>query len=329
MEDNKRYEITMALSDKINIYLGDETYNKLIDDCKSFEIFRDNGNKLNINKFYNLLINNFLKDYLTSIDRLADNIFSQLQPIIAEKDDHKFRKASKRIAYNNSVKPIINKEKNNKTLSIIINKDSIPTIAAAIAKSLDDVELSVFFRGMILSYLSLPTYKREQIIFAKRYKTVLEAIKKKESIDYVTPKTKEIHTYYPAYVETSEHELFNYVIGEHVGKNHHTNSIRLARMENVYLSNKHSEFAPVFHEHYLRMKKHGVQFRIDKDEFHTILLTKEGYESFQSNYLERPIPFEEKPKPDQDGNFTLTFNCSEFQFNKYFEPFKDKIIKKK
>ena len=102
----------------------------------------------------------------------------------------------------------------------------------------------------------------------------------------------------------------------------------MATLNDAFLSNKHSEFAPEFEEHYQRMKKHGIQFAIDKDDIYTVILTQDGYKDFKKNYLERPVPFENDPQPDENGNYTLKFDCSDMQFKKFFAPFKGKIIEK-
>ena len=205
-----------SLYEKFNVYLPEDVYEKLAEDCVGFKVTHKRNGKPNINKLCNMMIDHFLDDYLSSLNRLSDDIFSQIKPYISEHDDENVKRVAKHIAFSNSVKGLVSTDRNLKTLSLKINEKSISTISAAIAKQMDSVELSVFFRGLILSFLSLPTYKRERIIYADRYETVITAIKRKESINYKNLETGKTPTFYPRYIETSKHELFNYVIGEYV-----------------------------------------------------------------------------------------------------------------
>ncbi len=73
------------------------------------------------------------------------------------------------------------------------------------------------------------------------------------------------------------------------------------------------------------MKKNGVQFKIDSDEetVTKIKMTPETIKVFKRKEFDRPIPAEILNL--SDGSAIYTFDCSRFQLDAYFNPFKDSI----
>ena len=322
--DNIR-KLSDSLSEKLNIYLSDSTLNQLTNDALGF-LVKKKDNIPNRNKFCNLLIYNYLERYMSQVNKCSEETYALLEKTLPNSKKPLIRSLSRQIAYKNLVTATSDQGPVNKTLSLKIDNSKKTRILEALCNNLDEVDLSIFFRSLFQSYLSLPVYQREQIIYADRIAILDKAIRKEVSITYKNASTGKQNFFFPKLIQHSQHEYYNYVIDQFDNSHHGIGSIRIANLNDLYLSQRPAIFSDEFAETVKRMQRNGVQFSYSENENpkHTITLTKEGYNRYQRRYLERPEPTSISQIND-DGSVTLEFDCSEFQFNSYFRPFEDNI----
>lgn len=308
---------------KVNINLDEELYAMLCNDAEKFRVIKKDGTA-NENGFINRVIRYYLGEYVDLMETRYETTLRIITEECPEMNVEKRGRIARNIAFSgidccrgSALRPA-------RGLSLYVCADNRAPIYTVINRSFKDVSLSTFIREMLRSFMTLPVYRREQLIYADRIDTVEKAIRMNESVEYVSPGTRRIHHFFPAYIGHSEHEYFNYVVGQLDSENHTTFPIRIANMEDVYLAGNPAVFTGDFPLLLGRMKKNGIQFAIQQDRIYTVTLTAEGYEAFTRRYLERPVPLTAVHR--DDGSVMMTFDCSEFQLNCFFRPFDGMIV---
>ena len=307
-------EVYDKLKEPIKIYLNSETKRLLESDCKNFEI-------KNKNQFYNTLISNYIGDYVDHLEKEAKQILEMMQDLIIGGNKDDFPSIARKIAYKNAFSDEL-KERSS-YISLRVNANNTIQVAEMIATTDENVKVSVFFRNLFLNYLSLPVYKREQIIFADQYNKIMRSIKEHLMISYRNKNKHESRDFSVYSIKQSGIELHNYVIGSQ--NNDHavgTVSIKLSSIGSVRLLNEKATFNSTFEECYKPMKDNGYQFGIDEVKYWKVYLTDKEYNKYEKRYLDRPTIYD--AGSDEGGNYYI-FNCSEFQLKNYFCPFGNKI----
>ena len=202
-------------------------------------------------------------------------------------------------------------------ISLRINSHSTSLIAEMIASASSDIKISVFFRNLFLDYLSLPAYKREQIIFKEQYEKITHALKNKLKISYRNKDKKKSHIFSIRSIELSKLEFHNYIVGSFENRPGAA-SIKLTSIETIRVLNERTTFPETFEECYAAMKDNGFQFGISELKNHKIYLSNEEYLRYTQRYLDRPKIQDQGH--DDKGNWYI-FNCSKFQLEGYFNPF--------
>ena len=175
MQTNLYDTIYEKLQEPVKIYLNKETKLLLENDCSNFAI-------QNKNQFYNLLISNYIELYIKQLEETGRKILDIMNEDIIGGNKEQFLIISRKIAYR-AQNNIDYKEKGD-YISLRINSRSTSLIAEMIVSASSDIKISVFFRNLFLDYLSLPAYKREQIIFKEQYEKITHALKNKLKISY-------------------------------------------------------------------------------------------------------------------------------------------------
>lgn len=301
------------LNEPVKIYLSKDVKTMLEDDCHNFDI-------KNRNKFYNLLIINYIDDYTSKLEKTGKTILSRMNDLILGGNKEDFPVIARKMAFeSNSIKDDNDKEE---FISVRVNSDNIPVVAEAIANVTDEVKVSVFFRNLFLNYLSLPAYRREQIIFNKQYEMILKAIEDKRQVSYRN-KNKKKSTVFNIYsLEQSATEFHNYLVGSFDGDNTGASSIKLLNIESVRILDEKNVYSDNFKECYEAMKLNGFQFFINELQHHKVYLTDEEFTIYNNRYLDRPVYIDHGE--DEGGKYYI-FNSSKFQLEGYFSPFKNNI----
>lgn len=296
--------------EKIKINLDCTTLNKLCDDMATFKFTKENG-AINKNGFLNTLLKNYFPiydseaskyiDLYTKIinnhignEKLANEIINDL---ISSNEYFSFNKSS-------ALESSISFKPSNYNLNLLRIIDN---------KYLNYQSISSFFRNMIEHYLSLPQYKREQIIYLETYTIIKEAIEGNYKIIlHLNDKQNEL---LPYKIVTSKEEIYNYLVC--LSKNEKSTtmfSIHLYKIKYVYLVNQKFLFTK---DEILKLDKaitHGAQFPYYNDEETIIKLTPAGIKLYNKKYLNRPTPYKIE-------NDTYYFNCSFAQISLYFFSF--------
>ena len=301
--------IKNQLSSKITVYLDEDTYAALKKDIKDFDA-------KNPNSFVNRLVKNYVSDYFSAVYETVPEIMKILSESGLDLKDESIEEVAKQIAF---VKGNASKKSGNlkKKLNIKLGSRTVNDAIEALYNGPVSLDISAFFRNMFLSYLSLPVYKRERIIYKGELEKIERAIKSKEKLSYLNKEKNETHVLNPYCVEPSSFELYNYVIGES-DNSRNIVSIRLSNIKDIVPVHQSASFSDKFAPYFERMKRNGIQFGINETGMYCVTLNEKQYAGYWKKYLDRP----EIIKEERDGDLhKCYFDCSEFQIKTFFTPF--------
>ena len=304
--------------EKINIYIDQESYKKLISDGQSFNIL-DKHKKVNVNRMINLIISNYLSEYTESLNKSISNTFEILKSEGIENNTATIL-ARKIIWKNDSSNYEYGSRSKDKTLPVRINNSNHVIIEENYYDLQQSISKSNYIRNLLYSYLSLSPFEREKILYKKEIDRIQIAISNELMIRYENKENGNRVELSPYKLCPSTQENRNYLVGR---TKNHILTIRLSNLSHVILLKEKAYFGDDFGTYFELMKKNGVQFYIDKVNITKIRMSENAIRVFNRKEFDRPVPKEIEPYPD--GTAVYAFDCSEFQLKAYFEPFADSI----
>lgn len=291
------------MEEKIKIYLAENTYNTIVKDIELFEILKKDGS-LNVNKFLNKLVVNYLGTYEGDVSqnhkRLAEAILKHTNC-----DDITLETIIKEIDGRDSSTV---RNKTDKVLSIKPTASSSGTIDYIQTHLLNDISLSGFFRNMLISYTTLPRNQRERIVFNANYELISKAIEDSKSI-HIRLLGGKGYDVLPYALSSSNDELFNYLIAKNGSR---IQSFRLSRIDSVVTQKNKFEMSNTDRNIVELINKYGVQYSFDREpETIVVRMSERGKTMYRRIYMNRP------PYDRIDGDLYY-FGCSRSQAKMYF-----------
>jgi hypothetical protein len=298
--------------EKIKINLTSKALEDLTNDMISFEYYKKDG-QINKNGFLNTLLKNYFSIYDTQATEEIEKYTNIIKKHIFQ--ENKANEIINELIISNSFFAFTKQDSLNASISFKLINSNYNIFKIIENKYLKYQSISSFFRNMIDTYLSLPKYKREQIIYLNTYELLIDAIKDKRKIK-VFMKADEEREVMPYSVSTSKEELYNYLISmtDNKEKKRYVSSIRLARIESIYLLKEKYTFSSEDTEKVDCVIKNGAQFPYTNPCLAQIKLTSVGQKLYKKKYLNRPTP----TKIEDD---IYHFNCSYDQLVLYFFSF--------
>lgn len=296
--------------DKIKINLDKQTFNKLMDDIHLFH-FTKKDSHINKNGFINLLI----KNYFPVFDALASKYINNYHSIVNTYMDNTYiaNKIVNDLISTNSLFAYTKSFPLESSFSFKPSNFNASIIETINFKYAPYQTISSFFRNLILHYLSLPQYKREQIIFQDTYELINDALDSKRKLIVCSNNTK--HIVSPYKLVTNKEELYNYLIC--LKKDNNSTSIlsfHLFKIDYICLLQETVSFIDADIVKLENVSAYYPQFPFYADQKSIVKLSECGIKMFDSKYLNRPVPY----KIEGDLYY---FNCSYTQLSLYFFPF--------
>ena len=284
----------------------------LNNDIISFEFYKKNG-EANRNGFLNTL----LKNYFSIYDEKVSEEIDRYEKVIK---NHVFNEAKATDLINEllSSSKYFSFQKSDtldSPISIKLSNSNYNIYRIIESKYLNYQSVSSFFRNMIESYLELPKYKREQIIYLDTFELISEAIKDSRKIRLFT-KSGADRLVMPCIISTNKEELFNYLLCFTESKNDClvVNSFHLSKIDSVFLLKEKFNLKEEEISKINNVVKNGAQFPYTNACNAKIQLTKEGQRLYKKKYLNRPNTVE-------INDDIYSFCCSFDQLVLYFFSF--------
>lgn len=296
--------------DKIKINLDKQTFNKLLDDINLFH-YTKKDSVINKNGFINTLI----KNHFPTFDSAASKCINNYHSIVNTHLDNKFicNKIINDLISSDNLFSFNKSSPLESSFSFKPSNCNKSIIETVIYKYGPYQTISSFFRNLILDYLVLPQYKREQIIFSNNYELITEAIESQRKI--IVHSNQKRHIVSPYKIVTNKEELYNYLIClKHEKDSVTIMSFHLFKIDYVGLLQETVSITEDDKAKLENVASFYPQFPFYKDSYSVVELSDTGVKMFESKYFNRPTPYKIE-------NNLYYFNCSYNQLSLYFFPF--------
>ena len=303
--------------EKIKINLSKKTLNDLLNDMSTFEYYKKNG-EINKNGFINTLLKKYFSIYYANINKQIETYTNIIKKHVYQ--ENKVTEIVNSLISSSELLPFETNKNIETSISFKLINSNYNIFRVIENKYLAYQSISSFFRNLIESYLSLPKYKREQIIYLSTYELLMDAINDKRKIKIYLKNDNE-REIIPYKISTNKEEIYNYLVGLTSSKEKHTiSSIHLSRIDYIYLLKEKYEIDKENLEKLDKVIENGAQFPYTNPCTAKIKLTKEGQRLYKKKYLNRPTV----TKIEDD---IYHFNCSFDQLVLYFFSFgKDAFV---
>ena len=320
-------------NETIKINIPESLNRSLISDMTNFEVFKRDGEHVNINGFMNSLIAGYYDQYQDELDKHSKRTRDLLAKYIV--DEQKLIQATSEIV-DDEVSPELSVQKTANRKAIKFRpKNETEAIVLEIEKKRQAANESVsgFFRKMLLSYLRNQVYERERIIYYRNTAIIEDACLQGQEITFTTRDNPlYLHKVIPYGLRHGPDELFNYLLCQEynqVNGKMSPMSYRLCRVVNPRATSTSQKIENEVRGYLEKMEKYGPQYIIKENITTCIEFTQSGRKSFQRLYQGRPIADPPYDNIDEKGNLKLHFTCSQDQIFLYlrrFNPGEAKIL---
>lgn len=323
----------MAIYEKISIYIPESLKAKLEEDARLFEVFKPNSNSINLNQYLGSMILGYYDQYdeetQKEVRRVSNILRGQAKTTVKEKAGKNETKSTavedieslaRRIVQSSISLQGTSVGRKNARLALKPTKATAPIIEDICDANREDSASNTFV-CLFQSFLSKPSYVREQIIYKEKYETLKEAIELQHPVSFSHTKTgNTIHTVYPYLLTTSSEEQFNYLLcaeydSEGVLK---ARSYRICRIADFHSVRSEISLTETVRGYLENMAKYGPAYEINDDEECSVFLTEEGHHAYGMIYSQRP-PYSEIE--EVEGGYIYHFKCSKEHVERYFRRF--------
>ena len=299
--------------EKIRISVSSYTYDILLKDMDSFEIFKKDG-EVNKNEFLNRLIINYIDEYLM----MSKTQLRTIEKIISkhtELDDYD------KVNLTNDIFDAVKDQvalKNVDDSTVIISlkpiKESEPIIDFIINQHIQNQSISSFFRQMFDSYVSMTQNLRERIIFKDVYSTLVKSLELDKKV-FVTfrsetgrPITGSLYC-----VKDNKEEMFNYCLFDVGGR---AQTVRLCHLKSAKIINEQAHISSKLIPLFDFQIEYSLAYPITERDLEIVKVKLDdiGVKMYKKTYLYRPKYFK------IEGNIYY-FKGSHQQIFNYFKRF--------
>ena len=310
-------------TEPIKIIVPLDLYDRLEQDARLFEVFRNNGETIVLNSLISALLSGYYERYMKEISGRYEDMKGILENYIQDpaRLDQVIRKLIVKQAEEESRNV---KEEETRPLHIRPTKRTdliMSEIAGNTYKTGENI--SEFYRRMFYSYLRLPIYERERIIYHETVEVLERACRDGREVSFSIRDKKMVHRAVPYKLVHGLDERYNYLLCQEpnaVTGKPMASSFRLSRIRNPYETLTEGTITEQIQSYLNAMETYGPQHSLNEDIVTCIELNEAGRRNFQSIYHDRPVVYDaEKPQPN--GRRKYYFRCSQNQLFLYFRRF--------
>ena len=299
--------------EKIRISVSSYTYDILLKDMDSFEIYKNNG-EVNKNEFLNRLIINYIDEYLM----MSKTQLRTIERIIGkhtELDDYD------KVNLTNDIFDAVKDQaslKNVDDSTVIISlkpiKESEPIIDFILNQHIENQSISSFFRQMFDSYVAMTQNLRERIVFRDAYNALVKSLELDKKV-FVTfrsetgrPITGSLYC-----VKDNKEEMFNYCLFDVGGR---SQTVRLCHIKSVKIINEQAHISSKLVPLFDFQIEYSLAYPISERDLEVVevKLDDVGCKMYKKTYLYRPKYFK------SEGDIYY-FKGSHQQIFNYFKRF--------
>lgn len=278
--------ITMINTEKINIYMPEETKDKLDRDMEMFEIFKHNGWDVNKNQFLTLLIKGYYDVYVQENIAMRDKVMAALRSTsLSAKEIETAANAVIESVFD--LQPGKRVGRNAKKLSLKPTKD-IEGILESIENESDEF-LSRYLCRMFMRYCEKPFHQRERIIFKEIYDKLQGYCQARQPLN-ITVSSGDIRMVIPYCIAVGREEMFNYLLCQEVTeRDNRAMAFALHRIRNININRKKESIDPIVRKRLDCMVRLGAEYALNDVTQICVQLNKRGIREYHRIYFGRPL----------------------------------------
>lgn len=307
--------------EKCIIYVSYSVYAILIHDMYVFECFGKKG-EVNQNRFLNVIIANFYLGRLEKREMMKKQFDLKALPDTLSKNS-KEKIIDECVRIMNDVYYEDTNRFHEYSFSFYPTKQTEAIINQMFEDEINGKrDKSVFFRGILNEYASLPQYLRERVL--KRYELhiLYECIEEhREAVFKLGPVEKHI---LPFIIMPSDSENFDYLLGHEVLPNGEKAifSIRICKIWTPVKGRKFKKFSKKEIDRFTDILHNGIEFATGKIIKAKVQFTDQGAKRFNYSYVGKP-----HFKIIDSEKRIASIDCTLPNFIEYFRPFlKDAVV---
>ena len=307
--------------EKITLYMTEKMSRELRQDAERFEAFSDDKYDPIMNKFLNRVLENYYDKYIYDQACLTASIQSTLSTYVHKNKEVELTEKLLAILPQHN-KALFEGPKDERIpLKAVTRTDKIIT---KLKKDNND-RISAPICEIFASYLSLPMYERERIIFKKDVEILENACKTNMPLTLYLSSSRTpdepIHVV-PYKIVHGSDEMFNYLLCQSYSDQYGRDipfTMRLCRISHPAPDPTPNSLKPEVIKLLDKMIKRSPQYSIIEDVETRVLLTKRGMDTYSKVSFGRPTVKKKDKQPD--GNYIYEFNGSINQLYLYFRRF--------
>ncbi len=308
-------------TEKITLYMTEKMSRELRQDAERFEAFNDDNYTPVMNAFLSALLANYYDQYINNRSQLIASIKSTLNTYVPQKKEEDLTNRIMEILPQHN-KALFDGPKNVRVpLKPTSKTDKIITEL----KKQNEDRLSAPICDIFASYLSLPMFEREKIIFKTNTEKLDAFCKTNQPITLYLSSAKDpnkkIHIV-PYKLVHGTDEMFNYLLCQTYNEkleSYVPSTMRLCRISEPKLDPAPTSLKPDVISLLDMMNQRGPAYTISEEIESRVLLTKDGMDRFSKVSFGRPNQYSKEPQPD--GSCIYVFKNSPNQLYLYFRRF--------
>lgn len=311
--------------EKIDIYMSERMKQELHQDATLFEAFFNKNKGIIMNSFLTDLVVGYYEPYKDERNKLLASIKAELSPFMEQKNAREISVVLvEKLDFRHKS---YGDDSDNARVAFRPTHKSDWIISEIKGPNAPKVKLSTYLRQMFSSYLSLPMYERERIIFREKTDRLLEYCRDHIPIHFTTSAAEQGKVFHviPYELVHGSDEMFNYLICQNYDEDtqqYQAATFRLCRMDWPSKDDSSAKLQSKVVNHLEMMKRCGPQYAINEDVISCIQLTADGQKSFAASYHGRPSPL--KIETVDDDHYLYYFENSLRQLFFYFRRFSAK-----
>ncbi len=309
-------------TEKINVYVPDATGRTLKNDAELFEVLKQTGKEINMNRFLSMLLLGYYNGYKQEQNETLSRIRKVLET--NEVEDNHINQLAEDLMNQVILQEIPKRKgKNPVKLPLKPTTETDQSITEIISSLSPNDYISQYLCRMFMSYCEKPIYERERIIYHDNMRFLEEACRDHSEISFTLPrKPGLIHHVIPYAVVCGSEEMYNYLLCQEYNSFTRKNEARSFRLCRIQRPSYHYPSGVLDERiiHYLELMKNlGPQYAINEETETCVKLTSSGQQLFRRIYIGRPAA--NRKEEMEDGTALYYFNGSLDQLYLYFRRF--------
>ena len=314
---------TKKRQDRVDIYIPKETWATMELDARRCELFRKNGETINLNQFLNRILIGYYSTFREECTDFISNLKETIRScgICREESIQKLSALIMEKVY--LAKDAGSRRGSTEKLPLRFTEATYPIYNEICQFCNEGITVQKYLASLMIRYTKLPFFERERILFSRETKALEKACREKKIV-FLTTKTNASsrRQVIPYKIVHGIEEMQNYLLCEDITAGTRKSEPKGIRLCRIRITEEVSEARGTFRENVLeilRKMESAPQF-IPNGKLTLVRMSENGQKMFREKFFLRPVP-DGEPRKTEDGTAIYYFSASADQLYRYFLSF--------